>query len=292
MADDKEGRLMRKNRMNFLIAGIIAVFLAGGTVLAEESDSNMMIHPRAQIEYQEEERTVFIVQVGTFSLYQDAERFAGQLENDGFYTDIEWKTDNLYRVNSGEYELYTDAQNKEALLKSCGYDCWIREEKKNVLIPISGVEYFVQVGAFAQKDNADNYVKKLMTQGFGGYSRLESDGLYRVYCGSYEKKEDAEYLKGILESYGYEVYIREDEFGHETLQTYFVVQAGAFSNSENAQNYAAELNRAGINAYATLMENGYYMVFCGTFKNKDNADRLKDSIVSAGYEAVVIEYQM
>ena len=107
-----------------------------------------------------------------------------------------------------------------------------------------------------------------------------------------EKKEDAEYLKGILESYGYEVYIREDEFGHETLQTYFVVQAGAFSNSENAQNYAAELNRAGINAYATLMENGYYMVFCGTFKNKDNADRLKDSIVSAGYEAVVIEYQM
>lgn len=283
---------MKKISKKFFIAGILALCLAGGTVLASESDGSMMIHPRAQIEYQEEERTVYIVQAGAFYTYQDAAQFASQLEADGFYTDIEWQSDNLYRVNSGEYEVYADAQNKEALLKSCGYDCWIREEQKNVLVPMSGVEYFVQVGAFAEQINAGNYVKQLMSQGFGGYSKLESDGLYRVYCGSYERKEDAEYLEGILESYGYEVYIRKDEFGQETLQTYFVVQAGAFSSNENAQNYAAELNRAGINAYATLMENGYYMVFCGTFKEKENADRLQESIVNAGYEAIVIEYQM
>ena len=34
------------------------------------------------------------------------------------------------------------------------------------------------------------------------------------------------------------------------------------------------------------------MVFCGTFKEKENADRLQESIVNAGYEAIVIEYQM
>lgn len=252
----------------------------------------MALHPRAEMEYEEQERVVYIVQAGTFSAYQAASDFADELERSGFYTDIEWEASDRYRVNSGEYEKYSDAQKKEALLESVGYDSWIREETKSVLIPVNNTEYYVQVGAFGNKTNADNYVKQLMSQGFGGYSRLEENGLYKVYAGSYEEKRDAEYLKGVLESYGYEVYVKEYQFQMETLQTYFVVQAGAFSSSENAQNYASDLNRAGFNAYATLTGDGYYTVFCGTFKEKSNADNLKENLNGAGYEAIVIEYQM
>ena len=65
--DEKEGRFMKKISKKFFIAGILALCLAGGTVLASESDGSMMIHPRAQIEYQEEERTVYIVRQGRFT---------------------------------------------------------------------------------------------------------------------------------------------------------------------------------------------------------------------------------
>lgn len=283
---------MKNKRKMIILSSIAALcFAVGGTVMAEE-EANMALHPMAEVEYETQQKTVYIVQVGTFSVYQNAVEFAEKLNQCGFYTDIEWQADEMYRVNSGMYDQYSDAENKQKLLAETGYDSWINEVTKEVFVPRKDVEYLVQVGAFAQQRNAENYVKQLMSQGFGGYVQLEEEGLYHVYCGTYERKEDAEDLKEILESYGYEVYVRENLFQPEILQTYFVVQAGAFSSSENARNYAAELNRSGFNAYFILAESGYYTVFCGTFKEKTNADRLKENLNQAGYEALVIEYQM
>lgn len=281
-----------KKKKSMILAVMMMACLAMGTTAMAEEDSTMAIHPRAEVRYEEQQKTVYVVQVGSFAVYQNAVDFSDELNNMGFYTDIEWSSDGKYHVYSGTYERYSDAEEKEALLEKLGYDSWIKEVTKNVLVPVSSTEYRVQVGAFANKTNADNYVKQLMTQGFGGYSELDDDGLYKVYCGTYEEKRDAEYLKGILEAKGYEVYIREYTFSPEVLQTYFVVQAGVFKSNENAQNYAAELNRAGFNAYSTLAESGYYTVFCGTFKQKANADNLKESLNNAGYDAIVIEYQM
>lgn len=281
-----------KKRKNMILAVMMMACLAMGSNVVAAEENLMALHPRAQMQYEEQQKTVYVVQAGTFAVYQNAVNFADELNNMGLYAEIEYASNGRYNVISGTYENYSDAEQKGNLLYSLGYDNWIREVTKTVLVPVKYTEYRVQVGAFDNKVNADNYVKQLMTQGFGGYSELDDDGLYKVYCGTYEEKEDAEYLKQILEWNGYEVYIREYTFYPEVLQTYFVVQAGAFKSNENAQNYAAELNRAGFNAYSTLAESGYYTVFCGTFKVKENADNLKASLNNAGYDAIVIEYQM
>lgn len=283
---------MKNKRKMIMAAAIIALCLTAGTSAAAREESSMAIYPRVETEYVQQQKTVYIVRTGTFAVYQNAVNFSEELNNAGFYAEIELLSDNRYHVNSGTYEQYSDAEAKKTLLENAGYESWIEEVTKEVPVPVSGTEYLVQVGAFKNKTNADLYTQELMNAGFGSYSVQEEDGLYHVYCGAYEEKKDAEYVKGLLNSLGYEAYVRENKFEIDILQTYFVVQAGAFSSNENAQNYAAQLNRAGFNAYSTLAQNGYYTVFCGTFKEKANADNLKQRLIQAGYEAIVIEYQM
>lgn len=283
---------MKNRRKIVMVTLATALCLAAGTSAAAREESNMALYPRVEVEYVQQEKTVYVVWVGTFAVYQNAADFSQELNNAGFYTVIEYLSDNRYHISSGTYERYADAQTKKALLADAGYESWIEEITTEVPVPVGGTEYLVQVGAFRNQTNADLYTQQLMQDGFGSYSVLEDDGLYHVYCGAYEEKRDADYVKELLISMGYDAYVRENQFEPEILQTYFVVQAGAFSSSENAQNYAAQLNQAGFNAYATLAQSGYYTVFCGTFKQKANADNLKQQLNQAGYEAIVIEYQM
>lgn len=68
------------------------------------------------------------------------------------------------------------------------------------------VMYRVQVGAYSKKENADNQVKKLKSDGFDTYL-IQVDGLYKVQVGAYSVKTNAENMIAKLKAKGYDCFI-------------------------------------------------------------------------------------
>ena len=68
------------------------------------------------------------------------------------------------------------------------------------------VIYRVQCGAFKTKANADNRVKALKAQGFTSIIKF-IDGVYKVQCGAYKKKENAEALVKKLKAKGFASFV-------------------------------------------------------------------------------------
>lgn len=65
------------------------------------------------------------------------------------------------------------------------------------------------------------------------------------------------------------------------------VQVGAFKSKKNAENYAANLKKAG---FQTILksEKGLYRVQVGAFKNKSNAEAYKVTVINTGFEAIIV----
>lgn len=66
--------------------------------------------------------------------------------------------------------------------------------------------YRVQCGAFKTKANAENRVKALKAQGFASIIKF-IDGIYKVQCGAYKKKENAEALVKKLKAKGFAAFV-------------------------------------------------------------------------------------
>lgn len=69
--------------------------------------------------------------------------------------------------------------------------------------------YKVQVGAFSEKKNAEDTVKKLKAKGFDGYA-YQSGKLYKVQAGAFQDEGNAEALSSKLVSAGFECYVYKD----------------------------------------------------------------------------------
>lgn len=68
------------------------------------------------------------------------------------------------------------------------------------------VIYRVQCGAFKTKANAENRVKALKAQGFTSIIKL-IDGIYKVQCGAYKKEENAKALVKKLKAKGFASFV-------------------------------------------------------------------------------------
>lgn len=78
----------------------------------------------------------------------------------------------------------------------------------------------------------------------GGSTDGTAGTLYRVQCGAFGKKANAEALEGKLKSAGYETYmVKADGL--------YKVQTGAFGQRSNAEKLAAELKAKGFTTYIT-----------------------------------------
>lgn len=79
---------------------------------------------------------------------------------------------------------------------------------KKAITPVAqpNVVYKVQCGAFAVKSNANNFKKKLESAGFGSFI-VTSNRLYKVQCGAFTNKANAENLKNSLRSAGFEAVV-------------------------------------------------------------------------------------
>lgn len=69
--------------------------------------------------------------------------------------------------------------------------------------------YKVQVGAFSEKKNAEDIVKKLKAKGFDGYA-YQSGKLYKVQAGAFQDEGNAEALASKLASAGFNCYVYKD----------------------------------------------------------------------------------
>lgn len=70
----------------------------------------------------------------------------------------------------------------------------------------SGTLYKVQCGAYSKKSNADNLASNLKKCGFDSYIYRDTDGLYKVQCGAYSKKENAEKQVQAIKAKGFSAY--------------------------------------------------------------------------------------
>ncbi len=73
--------------------------------------------------------------------------------------------------------------------------------------PKSGL-FKVQAGAFSEKNNADEHVRKLKSDGFEAF--VFTDGLYKVQAGAFTERNNAEQLVARLNAKGYQAFIFVD----------------------------------------------------------------------------------
>lgn len=82
-----------------------------------------------------------------------------------------------------------------------------KKPKKTTAKPkITGKMYYVQVGAFRNKKNADVLFKKVKNDGFDAYIKVEG-GLYKVQLGAFSVRKNADSLAAKAKKKGYSVYI-------------------------------------------------------------------------------------
>lgn len=75
--------------------------------------------------------------------------------------------------------------------------------------PITGKLWKVQCGAYESKTNAEAQVKKLKASGFDAFA-YQSGRYYKVQCGAFKVKENAIALEKKLEAKGFDVYVYQD----------------------------------------------------------------------------------
>jgi N-acetylmuramoyl-L-alanine amidase len=73
--------------------------------------------------------------------------------------------------------------------------------------PTTGKLFYVQVGAFEDKENADALAADLLREGFRSFVKFE-DKLYKVQAGAFEDKENADALAKQLISEGFRAFVK------------------------------------------------------------------------------------
>ena len=77
-----------------------------------------------------------------------------------------------------------------------------------------------------------------------------------------------------------------NESGEKIYPVIYIVQAGSFKESRNADNLADRIKKAGFDVFVKG-ENGEYKVQCGVFSDKSNADALVKKLIAAGFDGIV-----
>jgi len=114
----------------------------------------------------------------------------------------------IFLVESG----FHDNPQDEAWLKQDSNLRKLAQVQADVICNILGVKpqdetlYRVQVGAFKNKEYADNMYNKLKADGYDTYMVM-ADGFYKVQTGAFKNRQNADNLANKLKKAGYDVYI-------------------------------------------------------------------------------------
>lgn len=124
-------------------------------------------------------------------------------------------TENLFLSSASDAKLLKSGNFRQkianghvaGIVKFLGLQLIEQPKEEPIKKPRSEKLYKVQVGAFSEKENADNLVKELRAKGYRPFA-FEEDGFFKIQVGAYEHRENAEALEKHLIKEGYEPYIK------------------------------------------------------------------------------------
>ncbi|MDH4226679.1 MAG: SPOR domain-containing protein [Deltaproteobacteria bacterium] len=159
------------------------------------------------------------------------------------------------------------------------------------LTSMEGKNYSVQVGAFKERDNAEEVLRRFKDGGFDTF--IYEDTLVRVWVGSFEKRGDAARLaRNLRKSTDSDAYVMEFAKTSLTPKTTgaassFTVQAGAFLVPEHAEERLNTLREKGYDAFI-YSDRTFSRVLVGKFDNLAEATSLGRSIeAKEGFDTFV-----
>jgi cell division protein FtsN len=146
--------------------------------------------------------------------------------------------------------------------------------------------YFVQIGAFSVRENADNKVNDLKSQGFFPSIREKTSGQssYNVVIGGFTSVTSANTQMGGLKSSGF-----SPKLGKNSDGTYSII-LGSYNSSADAMDLQDSLSDRG---YISSMKSGsgqksIYIVQVGGFSSEGKAKAIQKVLDKSGYNNTFI----
>lgn len=147
-------------------------------------------------------------------------------------------------------------------------------------------EFFIQVGAFSVKANADRVIKKLM---FGGFSplvqtRTTRSSMYVVFIGGFADKKSPQNMIMELKNKGLTPLLKKNDNG-----SYSIV-LGKEKTKARAETLKQKLTKQGIFTSLKQMkiDSRMFIVRVGGFENNTNALKNQKKLESMGYKGTLI----
>jgi cell division protein FtsN len=147
-------------------------------------------------------------------------------------------------------------------------------------------EYFIQVGAFSVKANADRVIKKLMSRGFSPLvqTRTTRSSMHVVFIGGFADKKSPQNMISELRSKGLTPILKKNDNG-----SYSVV-LGKEKSKERAEALKEKLTKQGIFTSLKQMkiDMRMFIVRVGGFENNTNALQNQKKLENLGYRGTLI----
>lgn len=115
---------------------------------------------------------------------------------------------NKYKISAENVVRHYDLTGKHCPMYYVDSTRWAALHERITTKQTAKKLYRVQVGAFSNKDNAENYAKKIRTAGFGALV-IRADKVYRVQVGAFASIENARNYAKTLRASGYSTVIVE-----------------------------------------------------------------------------------
>lgn len=147
-------------------------------------------------------------------------------------------------------------------------------------------EFFIQVGAFSVKTNADRVIKKLMSGGFSPLvqTRTTRSSMHVVFIGGFADKESPQNMITELKSKGLTPTLKKNDNG-----SYSII-LGKERSKERAEALKQELTKQGIFTSLKQMkiDMRMFIVRVEGFENNTNALRGQKKLADMGYKGTLI----
>ena len=147
-------------------------------------------------------------------------------------------------------------------------------------------EFFIQVGAFSVKANADRAIKKLMSGGFSPLvqTRTTRSSMYTVFIGGFADKKSPENMISELRGKGLAPQLKKNSNG-----SYSII-LGKQKSKEKAEALKQKFAQQGIFTSLKQMkiDMRMFIVHVGGFENSTNALQGQKKLENLGYKGTLI----
>ena len=115
---------------------------------------------------------------------------------------------NRYSIGADNVVRHYDLTGKHCPAYYVDENRWAALHERITTIKTTKKLYRVQVGAFLNKENADNYAKKIRAAGFGAFV-IKSDKYYRVQVGAFSNRNNADNYAKTVRKEGFDAFVVE-----------------------------------------------------------------------------------